>query len=156
MLQQKVLTAALLAAVTASLLGFVYVVTTPDTHRSEQPTPIVDEPRAPPQPEPIGPPRPPINWPPPVRATPAIHLAVRNALVAAGVDEDKVDAPAADLSASIEQAIAAKTDELWFWGKIAGWSLVPLWIIALVALFRHKKPPVDLWSRRALVLDADR
>jgi hypothetical protein len=84
----------------------------------------------------------------PVQAPPpSIHPATRAALLSAGVDKDKVD----DVSAAIEQSIAKQTDEMWFYGKIAIGSLVPLWIIALVALFRHQRPPVDLSHLEAIV-----
>jgi hypothetical protein len=94
-------------------------------------------------PPPLIPPYPYPPVPQPV-AEPDIYAAVRTAMVATGVDEDKVDGPAADLSAAIEQSIRKPVDELWFYGKIAAASLVPLWVVALVGWKRHQKPPVEL------------
>jgi hypothetical protein len=82
---------------------------------------------------------------------PSIASATRAALLSVGVDKDK----AADLSAAIEQSITKQTDEKWFYGKIAVGSLMPLWIIALVALFRHQRPPVDLSRLEAIVRRAE-
>jgi hypothetical protein len=68
------------------------------------------------------PPLPSISYPPqpvyrielpPRPAVPSIYAAVRGAIVAAGVDEDKVDGPASDLSAAIEDSIRKPVDELW-------------------------------------------
>jgi hypothetical protein len=75
---------------------------------------------------------------------PGIYAAVREAMVDAGVDEDKVDGPASDLSAAIENSIRKPVDELRFYGEVALASLVPLWVIALVVLFRHQRERVDL------------
>jgi hypothetical protein len=69
----------------------------------------------------------------------SVYSAVRGALVAAGVDDDKIGYAADKLSAAIAADIAKQTDELRLYGKIAVGSLVPLWIIALVALFRHPR-----------------
>jgi hypothetical protein len=90
-----------------------------------------------------------------MQATPSIYSAARAALISAGIDEDKADGPASDLAAAIEQSIIKQTDDLWFYGKIALGSLVPLWIVALVALFRHQRPPVDLSHLEAIVRRAD-
>jgi hypothetical protein len=84
----------------------------------------------------------------------SVYSAVRDALVAAGVDEDKIGYAADKLSAAIAADIAKQTDELRLYGKIAVGSLVPLWIIALVALFRHQRPPVDMRQVESIVRDA--
>jgi hypothetical protein len=93
--------------------------------------------------------------PPQLRAVPSIYGAVREAMVAAGVDEEKVDGPAADLSAAIGNSIRTPIDELWLYGKIAAGSLVPLWIIALVALFRHQRERVDLSHLEHIIRQAN-
>ena len=52
----------------------------------------------------------------------SVYSAVRDALVAAGVDEDKIGYAADKLSAAIAADIAKQTDELRLYGKIAvGW-----------------------------------
>jgi hypothetical protein len=84
-----------------------------------------------------------------------IYPAVRSALVAAGVDEDKVDGPASDLSAAIENSIRKPVDDLRFYGEVALASLVPLWIIALVALFRHQRERVDMSHLEWIVRQAN-
>jgi hypothetical protein len=86
---------------------------------------------------------PPFEFPRPA-APLDVYAAVRAAMIAAGVDEDKVAGPAADLSAAIERSIRAQTNGLRWFGEIAIGSLVPLWIIALVALFGHQRERVDL------------
>jgi hypothetical protein len=58
--------------------------------------------------------------------------------------EDKVDGLAADLEAAINDVIREPINELRWYAEIAIGSLVPLWIIALVALYRHQRERVDL------------
>jgi hypothetical protein len=77
------------------------------------------------------------------------------AMVAAGADEDKVDGPAADLSAAIDPSIRKPVGELRFYGEVAIWSLVPLWVVALVALFRHQRERVDLSHLEWIVRQAN-
>ncbi len=107
---------------------------------SMTPAPLLEPPRIAPAVQPV--------------ATTSIYAAVRTALIAAGVDEDKIDRPAADLSAAIEANISGSVNELWFYVKILAGSLVPLWIVALVALFRHQRERVDLSHLENIVRQA--
>jgi hypothetical protein len=90
------------------------------------------------------------------RVQTTMYSAARNALLAAGVDEEKVAGPAADLEAAINGAIHQQTDELRFNGEIGIASMVPLWIIGLVALFRQQPERVDLSHLDYIVRIANR
>jgi hypothetical protein len=84
----------------------------------------------------------------------SVYSSVRDALIAAGVDKDKIGYVADKVSSAIAADIAKHTDELRRYGQIAIASLVPLWIIALVALFRHQQPPVDMRQVESIVREA--
>jgi hypothetical protein len=70
---------------------------------------------------------------------PAVYSAVMDALVAAKVDKDKVNALADKVATAVTSTVDEAVDELRRSGAIAVGSLVPLWIIALVALLRHPR-----------------
>ena len=97
-----------------------------------------------------------IDYRPVPQALVPVYAAARNAMIAAGVAEDKLDGRAADLEAAINDAIHKQTDGLRWFGKIAIASLVPLWIIALVALFRHQRVRVDLAHLEEIIRQANR
>jgi hypothetical protein len=98
---------------------------------------------------------PPVTYPP--RWPSTMDSAIRDALIEAGFGEDKVDGLTADLADTIDASIRKQVDELRWYGEIAIASLVPLWIIALVALFRHQRPlrHLDRIVARAETLTSD-
>jgi hypothetical protein len=96
---------------------------------------------------------PPVTYPP--RWPSTMDSAIRDGLIEAGVGEDKVDWLTADLADTIDASIRKQIDELRWNGEIAIASLVPLWIIALVALFRHQRPPVNLRHLDSIVARAE-
>jgi hypothetical protein len=88
---------------------------------------------------------------------PSVYSAVMDAVVAAKVDKDKVNAladkVATAVTSTVDEAVEKSIDELQRYGAIAVGSLAPLWIVALVALLRHPRRvdwrDVDEASRRA-------
>ena len=79
---------------------------------------------------------------------------MRDALVAAGVDEDKISGIADKPTIAIAADVATPPGELRRCGQIAVGSLVPLWITALVVLFRHQRASTDLRQVEDIVRQA--
>lgn len=65
-----------------------------------------------------------------------------------------MNAIADKVALAIADDIAKPADEARWYGQIAVGSLVPLWIVALAALFRHQHPPVDMRQVASIVRDA--
>jgi hypothetical protein len=80
----------------------------------------------------------------------SLHSSILDAMTAAGVGLDQASAAADQVDAAVSRKIAADTADLWWYGRAALASMVPLWIIALVALIRHQKPEVNLRELNSL------
>jgi hypothetical protein len=72
-------------------------------------------------------------------------------MTAAGVDAERAKPIADQVDAAVSRKIAADNADLWWYGKAAVASMVPLWIVTLVALLRHQREPVNLRELQSLV-----
>jgi hypothetical protein len=98
-------------------------------------------PTPPPVPVAIAPPTPPSS----------LHSSILDAMTAAGVGMDQANTVADQVDAAMSRKIAADTADLRWYGKAAVAGMVPLWIFALVALFRHQRESANLRELQYLV-----
>jgi hypothetical protein len=89
-------------------------------------------------------------------ATPSsLYSSVVDAMTAAGVDAKRAKPIADQVDAAVSRKISSETADLWWYGKAAA-SVIPLWVLALVAVLPHKRPEVDLSRLEYLVWTAER